>query len=92
MLFVFRLSRLENDEDLKMNSGVIKNTKWLPPPAAGEFLGGTSTSTLAKWRLAGTGPVYSKAGKNVIYGDGDLSAYAESRRRRSTSDTGSEAA
>ena len=92
MLFVFRLSHLENDEDFKMNSGVIKNTKWLRPPAAGEFLGDTSTSTLAKWRLAGTGPVYSKAGKNVIYGDGDLAAFAESRRRRSTSDAGLEAA
>ncbi len=62
------------------------NQKWLRPPAAGDFLGGISTSTLAKWRLAGTGPVYAKAGKNVIYGDGDLSAYAESRRRRSTSE------
>ncbi len=69
-----------------MSTNVIKNTRWLPPSAAGEYLGGVSTSTLAKWRLAGTGPVYSKAGKNVIYGDGDLSAYAESRRRRSTSE------
>ena len=92
MLFVFRLSRLENNEDFKMNSDVIKNTIWLPPPAAGEFLGDTSTSTLAKWRLAGTGPVYAKVGKKVIYGDGDLAAFAESRRRLSTSDTGSEAA
>ncbi len=58
----------------------VINKHWLRPRAAGEFLGGTSTSSLAKWRLVGTGPVYSKAGKNVIYGDGDLSAYAESRR------------
>ncbi len=63
-----------------------QNQKWLRPLAAGEYLGGVSTSTLAKWRLFGTGPVYSKAGKNVIYGDGDLSAYAESRRRLSTSE------
>ena len=75
-----------------MISSVIKNTKWLRPPAAGEYLGGISTSTLAKWRLAGTGPVYSTAGKNIIYGDGDLAAHAESGRRRSTSDVGPEAA
>ncbi len=67
------------------------NQKWLRPPAAGEYLGGISTSTLAKWRLAGTGPVYSTAGKNIIYGDADLDAYAASRRRRSTSDRGQEA-
>ncbi len=63
-----------------MSTNVINNTKWLRPPAAGEFLGDTSTSSLAKWRFAGTGLVYSKAGKNVICGDGDLSAYGESRR------------
>ena len=74
------------------SSAGSEKQKWLRPPAAGEYLGGISTSTLAKWRLAGIGPVYSKAGKNVIYGDGDLSAYAESRRRLSTSDPSAEAA
>ena len=35
---------------------------WLRPPAAGDYLGGVSPSTLAKWRLTGFGPAYSKAG------------------------------
>ncbi len=61
--------------------------EWYRPPAAGEYMGGTSTSTLAKWRLAGTGPVYSKAGRIVLYGKRDLDAWLASRRRRSTSDT-----
>ena len=62
------------------------NSKWLRPPAAGEFLGGVSTSTLAKWRLAGTGPAYSKAGRVVVYNVTDLDGYLASRRRLSTSD------
>ncbi len=62
-----------------------RSSPWLRPPAAGEYLGGISTSTLAKWRLAGTGPAYSKAGSNVIYGVPDLDDYLTSRRRLSTS-------
>ena len=61
---------------------------WLRPPAAGEYLGGVSTSTLAKWRLTGFGPAYSKAGRNVVYHMQDLDAWLVSRRRLSTSDTG----
>ncbi len=64
--------------------------KWLRPPAAGEHLGGVSTSTLAKWRLAGSGPVYSKAGRVIVYDVADLDDYLSSRRRLSTSDTGQE--
>ena len=60
---------------------------WLRPPAAGEYLGGVSTSTLAKWRLTGFGPAYSKAGRNVVYHMQDLEAWLASRRRLSTSDT-----
>jgi len=63
-----------------------ENPKWLRPPAAGEFLGGVSTSTLAKWRLAGTGPAYSKAGKNFVYNVADLDSYLSSRRHLSTSE------
>ena len=61
-------------------------TKWLRPPAAGEYLGGLSTSTLAKWRLSGSGPAFSKAGRVVVYNIADLDAYLSSRRRFSTSD------
>ncbi len=63
---------------------------WLRPPAAGEYLGGNSPSTLAKWRLTGFGPAYSKAGRNVVYHVPDLDAWLASRRRLSTSDTGQE--
>ncbi len=65
-------------------------SRWLRPPAAGEYLGGISTSTLAKWRLAGTGPAYSKAGRVIVYDIEDLDAHLTSRRRLSTSDTGQE--
>ncbi len=65
-----------------------RSSAWLRPPAASEYLGGISTSTLAKWRLAGTGPAYSKAGRNVVYHVQDLDDWLASRRRLSTSDTG----
>ena len=48
-----------------------------------------SVSTLAKMRLRGDGPVYSKAGPRiVVYDMADLDAWLAGRRRRSTSDTG----
>ncbi len=60
--------------------------EWYRPPAAGNYMGGTSTSTLAKWRLAGTGPAYSKAGRLVIYNIQSLDDFLASRRRLSTSE------
>jgi hypothetical protein len=62
--------------------------RWVRPPAAGKHLGDFSPSTLAKWRLAGTGPPYSKVGRLIVYDIADLDAYLSSRRRLSTSDTG----
>ncbi len=59
---------------------------WLRPPAAGIYLGGISTSTLAKWRLAGTGPAYSKVGRLIFYAPQDLDAHMSERRRLSTSE------
>ena len=64
--------------------------KWLRPPAAGAYLGGLSTSTLAKWRLSGSGPAFSKAGRVVVYNSADLDEYLSSRRRLSTSDSETE--
>lgn len=62
------------------------NTTKLRAPAAAEYLG-LSTSTLAKMRLRGDGPVYMKAGRRVVlYDADDLDAWLESRRRRSTSE------
>ena len=67
-----------------------RSSAWLRPPAAGEHLGGISTSTLAKWRLSGAGPAYSKAGRLVLYNIQSLDDFLASRRRLSTSDTGDE--
>ncbi len=65
--------------------------KWLRPPAAGEYLGGVSTSTLAKWRLIGNGPKFSKANRIIFYSVEDLDDFLSARCRLSTSDSGQEA-
>ncbi len=65
-----------------------RSSTWLRPPAVGAYLGGISPSTLAKWRLAGTGPAYSKVGRLVVYNIQSLDEFLASRRRLSTSDTG----
>jgi predicted DNA-binding transcriptional regulator AlpA len=55
---------------------------------AAEYVG-LSRSTLAKMRLRGDGPFYSKAGPRiVVYDVADLEDWLAKRRRRSTSDTG----
>lgn len=72
---------------------MFRNTspKMRPPGAA--FYLKLSTSTLAKMRLRGDGPAYSKAGpRAVIYDLSDLEAWLASRRRSSTSDPGGNAA
>ncbi len=54
--------------------------------AAAEYLG-LSASTLAKMRLRGDGPAYSKVGPRiVVYALFDLDEYLVARRRRSTSE------
>jgi predicted DNA-binding transcriptional regulator AlpA len=58
----------------------------LRSPAAAAYLG-LSASTLAKMRLRGDGPVYSKAGPRiVVYDVADLDAWLATRRRQSTSE------
>jgi len=47
---------------------------------------GLSASTLAKMRLYGTGPNYSKLGSRVVYRAEDLEAWVEANRYRSTSE------
>jgi predicted DNA-binding transcriptional regulator AlpA len=55
-------------------------------PEAAAYLG-LATSTLAKMRLRGDGPLYSKAGSRiVVYRLADLEDWLKARRRRSTSD------
>ena len=51
---------------------------------------GTTESTLAKWRLRGDGPLYSKCGPRlIIYDVADMDAWLAGRKRSSTSDNGS---
>ncbi|GAB5509536.1 MAG: hypothetical protein Rhims3KO_09370 [Hyphomicrobiales bacterium] len=45
-----------------------------------------SPSTLAKMRLSGNGPPYSKLGRRVVYRPEDIDAWIASRRFRSTSE------
>ncbi len=60
----------------------------LRAPAAAEYVG-LSTSTLAKMRVRGDGPIYSKAGPRiVVYDVRDLDNWLAARRRTSTSDKG----
>lgn len=45
-----------------------------------------SSSTLAKWRMAGTGPKFIKAGRRVLYREQDLIEWLSESARRSTSE------
>ena len=54
---------------------------------AAEYLG-IAQQTLAKLRWAGTSPPYFKIGRQVVYKRVELDAWLSTRRRRSTSDTG----
>jgi hypothetical protein len=56
-----------------------------PPPSAAKYLGGFEVSTLAKWRVYGTGPVFVKIGKRVFYEESALDAFIDQGRRTSTS-------
>lgn len=58
---------------------------YYPPTAAAEYAG-TSASTLAKRRMTGLPPAYSKVGSRVIYDQADLDEWIRSERRLSTSD------
>jgi len=50
---------------------------------------GLSTSFLNKARLEGNGPSFIKLGSKVSYEMSDLESWINNRRRRSTSDDGS---
>ena len=71
---------------MSLEHSPIKHTPKLRAPAAANYLG-LSPSTLAKMRLRGDGPAYSKVGPRVVvYDIADLDAYLAKRRRHSTSD------
>ncbi len=72
---------------MKLDLSPTKYSPKLRPPAAADFLG-LSASTLAKMRLRGDGPIYSKAGPRVVVYDlADLESWLTARKRSSTSDT-----
>ena len=47
---------------------------------------GLSVSTLAKMRLSGTGPAFSKLGRRVFYSPKDVADWIEKNRFNSTSE------
>jgi hypothetical protein len=59
----------------------------LRPEQAARYLS-LSVQRLARLRLDGTGPVYSRAGRSVLYLRQDLDSWLHANRRRSTSDSG----
>ncbi len=65
--------------------------EWYRPPEAAAYLK-SSTSTLAKKRLKGNGPTYTKFGRLVLYAKRDLDKFLASHRRLSTSEADPEAA
>ncbi len=60
---------------------------FLDQRAAAELLR-LSERTLERLRSEGTGPVFRKFGRRVVYATDDLLRWAESCRRTSTSDPG----
>ena len=58
---------------------------YLNQDAAGAFLG-LSVRTLERFRVNGRGPKYLKLGRRIAYARDDLTAWADSQRRSSTSD------
>jgi hypothetical protein len=61
------------------------DTRYLRTKEAAEYLG-LSCSTLAKMRVYGTGPRFSKAGGAVIYSVQDLDSFVGEHSRQSTSE------
>ena len=59
--------------------------RYLRPREAASYIG-ISTSTLAKMRLRGDGPPYSKAGRAVVYDLDEIDEWLRVNARRSTSE------
>ena len=58
--------------------------RYIRTEAAAAYIGSTP-STLTKWRVYGTGPLWIKVGKNVLYDIMDLDQFMTSGKRLSTS-------
>ena len=57
------------------------------PEQAARYLS-LSVQRLARLRLDGDGPIYTRAGRSILYLRADLDEWLCAHRRRSTSDTG----
>jgi predicted DNA-binding transcriptional regulator AlpA len=69
-----------------MHPPEYKLRRMLSAPEAAIYCG-SSTSTFAKLRLYGGGPLYVKLGRRVVYDPADLDQWVALNRRVSTSDT-----
>ena len=69
-----------NDSDDREPKQTFLNTQ-----QAADWLG-LKPNTLAKMRVAGSGPAFRKHGQRVLYHIDDLTAWSDSRRRLSTSE------
>ena len=61
-----------------------KISQWLSTRGAAKY-SGLGFSTLAKLRLQGTGPVYTKVGAKILYNTIDIDAWLQSKRVANTS-------
>ena len=66
---------------------MTEENNYLNPHQAGVVLG-LSAKTLARYRVAGSGPVFHRFGRRIRYLREDLQAWAEAQRRASTADDG----
>ncbi len=62
----------------------MSNSPCLTSAEAAAFLKVT-IQTLARWRVEGSGPVYSKLNRTVLYEYDDLLRFVRNNKRRSTS-------
>ena len=70
-----------------MYTPMQQEATYLSTREASAFLG-LSSRTLDRYRVTGEGPAFFKFGSRVRYLKVDLEAWAQARRRRSTSDDG----
>ena len=61
--------------------------RYLTPRQTADWLG-LSVRTLDRYRASGEGPVFHRFGGRIRYRHDDLQAWADARRRTSTSDDG----
>ena len=76
-------------QTVSLEHSPVRHERRLRTADAAAYLG-LGVSTLEKYRLTGGGPVYSKLGKVVVYDPADLDAWADARKRVSTSDAGAD--